>query len=568
MEIIRTGKVYDVCVIGSGAAGGAAAKVLSEGGLNVVMLEAGPMVHPFTDYKEHVWSYELAHRGAGIGGAGYEDFGRTEFMAPNGSWTIEGEPYIKAPGSNFKWFRSRIVGGRTNHWGRIALRFAEVDFKARSHDGRGDDWPITYQDLEPYYDKVDRFIGVFGSKEGIPSAPDGIFQPPPKPRCSDLLVKRACDKLGILCVPARKAILTQPLNGRPPCHYCDQCGRGCKTASNFSSSQVLSPPAMATGRFTLITGAMAREIVLNDQGKAAGVNYIDKATRSDQQVRARAVVVAGSSCESARLLLNSKSRLFPQGLANSSGVVGRYLMDSVGSNGSGYIPALEKMPPHNHDGVGGMHLYIPWWKFDRKNEFLRGYHIEFGGGRHMPAVGMFNGVNHQYEGYGLSLKQRCKQKYGAFIHLSGRGEMIPNPETYCEIDPNALDEWGIPVLRFHFKWGDNEVKMAHDMQETFRAIVESVGGTYLTHTDTGGDLPYGIKVGGEIIHESGVVRMGNDPKTSALNPFCQAHDVKNLFVTDAACFVTDPDKNPTISILALSWRASEYLLDEAKKGNV
>ncbi len=568
MEIIRTGKVYDVCVIGSGAAGGAAAKVLSEGGLNVVMLEAGPMVHPYTDYKEHVWPYELAHRGAGIGGAGYEDFGRTEFMAPNGSWTIEGEPYTKAAGSNFLWFRSRIVGGRTNHWGRIALRFAEVDFKARSHDGRGDDWPITYQDLEPYYDKVDRYIGVFGSKEGIPSAPDGIFLPPPKPRCSDLLVKRACDKLGILCVPARKAILTQPLNGRPPCHYCDQCGRGCRTASNFSSSQVLIPPALATGRFTLITGAMAREIVLNDQGKAEGVSYIDKATRTDQQVRARAVVVAGSSCESARLLLNSKSRLFPQGLANSSGVVGRYLMDSVGSNGSGYIPALEKMPPHNHDGVGGMHLYIPWWKYDRKNDFLRGYHIEFGGGRHMPGVGMFNGVNHQYEGYGVSLKQRCKQNYGAFIHLSGRGEMISNPDTYCEIDPSAVDEWGIPVLRFHFKWGDNEIKMARDMQQTFRAIVESVGGTYLTHSEATGDFPYGIKVGGEIIHESGVVRMGNDPKTSALNSFCQAHDVKNLFVTDAACFVTDPDKNPTISILALSWRASEYLLDEAKKGNI
>ncbi len=568
MEIIRTGKVYDVCIIGSGAAGGAAAKVLTEGGLNAVMLEAGPMLHPNTDYKEHVWPYELAHRGAGIGGEGYEDFGRTEFMAPNGSWTIEGEPYTRAPGSKFMWFRSRIVGGRTNHWGRIALRFAEVDFKARSHDGRGDDWPITYQDLEPWYDKVDRYIGVFGSKEGIPSAPDGIFQPPPKPRCSDLLVKRACDKLGILCVPARKAILTQPLNGRPPCHYCDQCGRGCKTASNFSSSQVLIPPAMATGRLTMITGAMAREIVLNDQGKAAGVNYIDKATRTDRQVRARAVIVAGSSCESARLLLNSKSRWFPQGVANSSGVVGRYLMDSVGSNGSGYIPALEKMPPHNHDGVGGMHLYIPWWKFDRKNEFLRGYHIEFGGGRHMPGVGMFNGVNHRHEGYGLSLKQRCKQKYGAFIGLSGRGEMIPNPDTYCEIDPNTVDEWGIPVLRFHFKWGENEIKMANDMQETFRAIVESVGGTYLTETESTGDRPHGLSMGGEIIHESGVVRMGNDPGTSALNSFCQAHDVKNLFVTDAACFVTDPDKNPTLSILALSWRASEYLLDEAKKGNI
>jgi len=568
LEIIRSGKVYDVCIIGSGAAGGAAAKVLTEGGLSVVMLEAGPMLHPETDFKEHVWPYELTHRGAGIGGAAFTDFSQNQLMAPNGFWQIEGEPYTEAPGSKFMWFRSRIVGGRTNHWGRIALRFAEVDFRARSIDGRGDDWPLSYQDLAPYYDKVESYIGVYGSKENIPSAPDGIFQPPPKPRCSDLVVKRACDKLGILCVPGREAILTQSVNGRPPCHYCDQCGRGCKTGSNFSSSQVLIPPAMATGRLTLVTNAMAREILVNDQGKAAAVSYIDKTARREQQVRARTVVVAGSSCESARLLLNSRSPRFPQGLANSSGVVGRYLMDSVGTDGAGYIPALEKMPPHNHDGTGGLHLYIPWWKFDRKNQFLRGYHIEFGGGRTMPEGGRFHTVCRQYQGYGLDLKRRCKQTYGAFIGLAGRGEMIPNENTYCDIDPAIVDEWGIPVLRFHFQWGDNEIRMAHDMQQTFRAIVEAAGGTYLTEAPSTGEFPYGIAVGGEIIHETGTVRMGKDPKTSALNQFCQAHDVKNLFVTDGACFVTNPDKNPTLSILALSWRASEYLLAEAKKGNV
>ena len=568
LEVVRTGKVYDVCVIGSGAAGGAAAKVLTEGGLHVVLLEAGPMIHPATDYREHVWPYELAHRGAGIGGAGLHDYAQTEFLAPNGYWNIEGEPYTKAPGSEFMWFRSRIVGGRTNHWGRIALRFAEADFRARSSDGRGDDWPLTYRDIAPYYDKVERYIGVFGSRENIPSAPDGIFLPPPKPRCSDLLVKRACDKLGILCVPSRMAILTQSLNGRPPCHYCDQCGRGCKTASNFSSSQVLIPPAMATGRLTLVTGAMAREILVNDEAKATGVSYVEKTTRRNLQVRARAVVVAGSSCESARLLLNSRSPRFPLGLANSSGVVGRYLMDSANSSGSGYVPALEKMPPHNHDGVGAMHLYIPWWKFDRKNEFLRGYHIEFGGGRSMPAAGQFHGICHQHEGYGLGLKQRCKEKYGAFIHLAARGEMIPNENSYCEIDPNVVDEWGIPVLRFHFQWGENEIRMARDMQETFRAIVEAAGGTYQTEAETTGEFPYGLLAGGQVIHETGTVRMGKDPRTSALNQFCQAHDVKNLFVTDGACFVTNPDKNPTLSILAISWRASEYLLDEARKGNI
>jgi choline dehydrogenase-like flavoprotein len=569
-QVSRSPKVYDVCIVGSGAAGGTAAKILTEGGLNVVMLEAGPALNPMEDFKEHVWPYELPHRGAGVGGNALKPGNsmENEFIAPTGAWTIEGEPYTSAPGSNFRWFRSRIVGGRTNHWGRIALRFAPVDFRVKTHDGLGDDWPISYDDVAPYYDKVESYIGVFGSKENIASAPDGVFQPPPKPRCNEILVKKACVRLGILCIPSRLAILTQPLNGRPACHYCGQCGRGCMLGSNFSSSQVMIPPALKTGRLTLVTHAMAREILVGKDGKAEGVSYIDQQTRSEKRIHARAVMVAASACESARLLLNSRSTLFPNGLANSSGVVGRYLTDSVGSDGGGYFPQMEKVPPHNHDGVGGMHLYVPWWKFDRQNEFPRGYHIEMWGGRGMPGIGMFHETCDEEEGYGVSLKQTCRKKYGTHIGFSGRGEMIPNEDTYCEIDPHTVDQWGIPVLRFHFKWGDSEIKMAKDMQETFRAMVETAGGTYTTKTKPDGDNPYGIADGGVIIHEVGTVRMGADPKTSALNGYCQAHDVKNLFVTDGASFVTNSDKNPTLTIMALSWRASEYLLDEAKKGNL
>jgi choline dehydrogenase-like flavoprotein len=565
-QVTRSTKTYDVCIIGSGAGGGTAAKILTEGGLNVVMLEAGPPVNPEKDYKEHVWPYQLPHRGAGVGGKALENF--SEFLAPNGSWEIQGEPYTVATGSRFRWFRSRIVGGRTNHWGRIALRFAPVDFRSRSTDGMGDDWPISYEEVAPYYDKIESYIGVFGTKEGVSSAPDGVFLPPPKPRCTETIVKKACDKLNITCIPSRLAVITQAHNGRPACHYCGQCGRGCISASNFSSSQVMIPPAQKTGRLTLITGAMAREILVSKDGKAEAVSYIEKATRTEKKINARAFVVAASACESARLLLNSKSTLFPDGLANSSGVVGRYLTDSVGSSGGGFFPQLLKMPAHNHDGVGGMHMYMPWWKFDRKNEFLRGYHIEFGGGRDMPGVGEFGGVCEEYEGYGSVLKQKCKSMYGTFIGFAGRGEMIPNEHSYCEIDPDTLDEWGIPVLRFHWQWSDNEIKMARDMQETFRAIVEAAGGTYYARVSPDGPNPYGIQDGGVIIHELGVVRMGNSPKTSALNGFCQAHDVKNLFVTDAAPFVSNPDKNPTLTIMALSWRASEHLLDEAKKGNL
>jgi len=569
-QVIRSPKVYDVCIIGSGAAGGAAAKVLTEGGVSVVMLEAGPPLEPARDFKEHVWPYDLPHRGGGVGGKlrGEE---ADEFMAPNGAWEIEGEPYLSAPGSTFRWFRSRIVGGRTNHWGRVALRFSPQNFKPRSADGMGDDWPITYEELAPYYDKVESYIGVFGTKENIPSSPDGVFLPPPKPRCTETILKKACDKLNILCVPARMAILTRPLNGRPACHYCGQCTRGCKSASNFSSSQVLIPPALATGRLTLITNAMAREIAVGKDGKAESVSYIDRTTRTEKRVHARSFIVAASTCESARLLLNSRSTLFPQGLANSSGVVGRNLMDSVGSWGSGYFPQLEKMPPHNHDGSGGNylpHVYMPWWKFDRKNDFLRGYHIEPGGGRFMPVVQQFDDVCDRVEGYGTSLKENCRRSYGTTIGMEALGEMIPNEHTYCELDSSAVDEWGIPVLRFHWQAGQNEMKMAKDMQQTFRAIVEAGGGTYSTEVTIDGPGAYGLYDGGTAIHESGTVRMGNNPSTSALNKYCQAHDVKNLFVTDAAAFVTSPDKNPTLSILALSWRASEYLLQQAKKGDL
>jgi choline dehydrogenase-like flavoprotein len=577
-QVTRSPKVYDVCIVGSGAGGGTAAKVLTEGGLNVVMLEAGPLLNPAKDYKEHVWPYQLPHRGADIGGRARHEL-NGEFLAPNGFWEIDGEPYTTAPGSSFRWFRSRIEGGRTNHYGRISLRMSPRDMTGRTHDGLGDDWPITYEELSPYYDKAESFIGVFGTRENLADAPDGIFLPPPKPRCTETIVKKACDHLGVTCIPARMAMITRSVNGRAPCHYCGQCGRGCISASNFSSSQVMIPPAHKTGRFTMIPNAMAREVIMGKDGKAQAISYIDKTTKTEQRVHARAFVLAASACETARLLLNSRSTLFPDGAANSSGSVGRYLTDSVGTSVTGYFPQLADVAPHNHDGIGGMHMYMPWWRGDKQNDFPRGYHIEFGGGRHMPTVGAYDGVCARQEGYGSTLKKYVKSNYGNTIGFSGRGEMIANPDTYCEIDPVVVDKWGIPVLRFHFKWSEHELKMAKDMRATFAQIIEAGGGTVvdpLRRADTGvknaGTQPKGddtgISIGGEIIHELGTVRMGDDPKTSALNKYCQAHDVKNLFVGDGACFVTGPDKNPTLTITALSWRTSEHLMDLAKKGEI
>jgi choline dehydrogenase-like flavoprotein len=325
---------------------------------------------------------------------------------------------------------------------------------------------------------------------------------------------------------------------------------------------------MKTGRLTVFTSAMARELVADSAGRITAVSYVDKTTRTEKQVRCRAVVVAASACESARLLLNSKSPRFSNGLANSSGVVGRNLTDSVGYGLTGLIPALAGLPRHNSDGIGGMHVYVPWWLHDRKDkDFPRGYHIEISGGFGMPQLGSFHGVCGREQGYGRALKEKIREEYGATVSLAGRGEMIPNAESWCEADPDRVDRFGIPILRFHFRWSDSEIRQAKHMGETFTRIFETLGGRVLGQANPEREAS-GISTGGTIIHEAGTVRMGNDPKTSALNRYSQAHEVKNLFVADAAPFVSQPDKNVTLSIVAFAWRAAEYLAEEMRKGNV
>jgi choline dehydrogenase-like flavoprotein len=573
MQIIRGRKLFDVCIIGSGAGGGMAAKVLTEAGADVVMLEAGPMWDPVRDSKMFAWNYDTPRRGGAIP---ERQFG--EFDAALGGWTLEGEPYTSAPGSTFDWFRSRMLGGRTNHWGRISLRFGPDDFRRKSLDGLGDDWPITYDDIKPYYDEVDKLIGIFGTNLPMPNEPDGIFLPPPQPRCYELLIKQASDKLNIPCVPSRLSILTRPLNGRPACHYCGQCGRGCATHSNFSSPSVLIPPALATGKLQIVANAMARELTTDETGLATGVAYIDKTSMRENHVRARIVVVAASACESARLLLNSKSAKFPHGLGNSSGVVGKYLTDSTGTGVTGFIPRMMDPIPHNEDGVGGAHLYMPWWLDNKKLDFPRGYHIEIGGGIRMPGAGFIGNI-HTYTGteasgtpisfggYGEKLKQDYRRLYGATVSFAGRGEMVPNKDSYLELDPRVVDKYGIPVLRFHFKWSDYERKQSKHMQETFRAIIHEMGGTPMSAMPSEAN-DYGLAPGGRIIHELGVTRMGNDPSTSVLNKNCQAHDARNVFVADGGPFVSQADKNCTWTILALAMRTSHFIADERKKGTI
>jgi len=567
MPQVKGPKSYDVIVVGSGAGGGIAAHVLTLAGAKVCMLEAGAWYDTAKDSDMFKWNYNAPHHAAGTRAKPFGYYDATLV----GGWQVPGEPYTTAPGSEFMWYRARMLGGRTNHYGRISLRMGPYDFKPYSRDGKGFDWPISYDDLAPYYDKAEELIGVFGSQEGLENTPDGKFQPAPAPRAHEKVIQKVCDQLKIPCIPSRLAILTKPLNGRAACHYCAECGRACAVHANFSSPSVHINPAMKTGNLEVRTGAMVREVVVGPDGLAKGVSYIDKKTRGEVTVNARVIVLAASCCETARIMLNSKSTVFPNGVANGTGLVGKYIMDTVGSSVGGYLPVLEDLPPANDDGVGGMHLYMPWWLYQQqkagKMPFSRGYHIEIGGGRGMPGAGIFGGSHTLLGGgYGKDLKRDLRKIYGASVNFAGRGEMIPNEDSYCDLDPNVVDQWGIPVLRFHFKWSDDEINQAKHMQQTFKEIITAAGGKV---TFTSGDSARGgIARPGEIIHEVGATKMGDSAKTSVLNQWCQAWDCKNLFITDGAPFASNADKNPTLSITALGWRTCDFIADQMKKRNL
>ncbi|MFN5363612.1 MAG: GMC family oxidoreductase N-terminal domain-containing protein, partial [Bacteroidota bacterium] len=434
-QIKKEVKKYDAVIVGSGAGGGMAAYVLAKAGLKVCLIEAGPNYDPAIHSSQMKNPWESPRRGASTK---FRPFG--DFDGCFWGWQIDGEPYTMKEGSDkFDWWRARMVGGRTNHWGRISLRFGPKDFKRRSIDGLGDDWPIGYEDVKPYYDKIDQLIGVFGSNEGLPNDPDGIFLPPPKPRLHELMIKKTATGMGIPVIPSRLSILTKPINNeRGACFYCAQCNRSCKVYGDFSSSSVLVKPAVMTGNIDLITDAMAREVITNSEGLATGVSFIKKTDGVEYQVSGRVVILAASTCETARLLLNSKSARHPNGLANDSNVVGKYLHDSTGAAIGGVLPQLFGRKRYNEDGVGGMHVYTPWWLDNKKLDFPRGYHIEYWGGMSQPAYGFgfgMQGLNGKYQingktkpagGYGASLKEDVRFFYGAGVGMAGRGEAVPD----------------------------------------------------------------------------------------------------------------------------------------------
>jgi choline dehydrogenase-like flavoprotein len=599
VPVISPGEVkatYDVIVVGSGAAGGQTAYTLTMEGAKVLMLEAGRYYDPVTETPMFQTNGQAPLRGSGTPDKpfGFHD------ATVDGGWQVPGEPYTQSsddPEKQFEWWRARMLGGRTNHWGRISLRNGPYDFKPRSRDGLGFDWPFGYDDIAPYYDKVEMLIGVYGNNDGFENTPDspaGILQPPPAARASEQYAAKHMRALGVPVLAIHRAVLTQrqdpeilpkkihphnpkaqrvlakAMSERAACFWATPCGRGCAIRANYQSTTVHLPPALGTGNLDIVANAMVREVTLDAKGRADGVVYIDKKTGTECRAKARVVVLAASGMETVRILLNSKSASFPQGLANSSGLVGRYIMDTVGASRSGQIPALEGLPPHNEDGAGGGHVYSPWWLYKEAEKlgFARGYHIEFGGGRGMPGMWTGAGLERFTRGsYGRKLKEDARRYFGTFMYYAGRGEMIPNEGSFCELDPVVKDKYGIPVLRFTWQWSEHELRQARHMETTFDAIIEAMGGKVLGKERKYSDRP-GISKGGEIIHEVGGAIMGTDPRKSVTNQWCQTWDVPNLYLTDGAPFVGNADKNPTLTIMALAWRASDHILEEMKKGSL
>ncbi|MBV8896725.1 MAG: GMC family oxidoreductase [Acidobacteriaceae bacterium] len=547
---------YDVAIVGSGACGGWACMALAQSGFKVALLEAGSHIDPVKEFR-HRWPYELDFRGKGQPGFLAKNFaGANEF---NYRIMIDDRenPYTTAAGKPFHWRRSRVLGGRTLHWSRASDRFSDYEFKAASRDGYGESWPVSYADVAPYYDRVERFIGVSAAAAKLPQFPDGVFLAAMPLNCAESIFQSACRKIGFPATPRRVAQLTRMWHNRPPCHYCGNCVNGCDVGAMFNTVVSTLPPAMKTGNVTLLCDSVVSHVLMDQENRTRGIRYIERYSQKEVEIGARLVVLAGSSLENTRLLLNSQTG----GLANGSGALGQYLMDQVAGAGiTGFLPQLKNASIRNDDGKSGG-LYIP--NFTNigvragSGKFIRGYAMSAtGGAMGVPAFAS------SVAGFGSDYKKRVKTLYPAWaqVWMSG-GEMLARKENFVELDPHVRDKWGIPALKINCTHCDNDLRLYDDFfaraQELFHAA----------HGEIDQAQP-GIAIPGSLIHEVGTTRMGDDAKTSVLNSFCQAHDVENLFVFGGGCFVTTGDKHPTLTMMALTARGCDRIIEMAHKGEV
>ena len=574
---------WDVIVVGSGAAGGMAAFQLATAGIKVLVLEAGRMLDHRREYRTMEWPYASGRRSRlppderAIAVAEYNfldrPYGDNASLAQHRkvasyaansftrNWVVD-EKEHPTTGTPYSWVRARVLGGKTNFWGRGALRYGPLQFQAASRDGFDVDWPISYEDVSPYYDKVDVLLGCSGTKEGLVQVPDGIFQRPIKLNCVEVHFKRALAKMGRHYIPGRAGVTTDGLLNskyRTRCLGRGRCGRGCDIGAAFHSPTALIYPARDTGNLTVRPYSIVSEVILDEAaGRAAGVRVIDANTREVMDFKARVVVLGAGTLDSTRILLNSRSARHPQGMGNSSGRLGCHLSEHImGPRGSGFIPARIGTEPTLDDGRP-VSPYIPRFRnvTDKHPDYIRGYHFQGGGGCYE-----YPGMAHDLPGFGKAFKSSVRKYYPAMISIGGFGEVLPRKENRVFLDAEVKDAWGIPVLRFDYRFGDNELKMVRDMADAAEEMLRAAGAEAIKIERD--PLPPGWS-----IHEIGTARMGDDPKASVTDRFCRLHDVPNVYLADAAPFVSGGTQNTTWSILAMCWRTMDYLKERMRAGDV
>jgi choline dehydrogenase-like flavoprotein len=585
-EEVDLKKTYDAVVVGSGAAGGMAAHVLTSKGMKVLMLEAGKKLPIEKELRSMEWPYDHPRRGDAPPGWHALSFNEYTVRQPPyannsafkhvysyvGGWG--GSDYVKNilvdekdhpyTGTSYAWVRARALGGKTNIWGRLALRLSDYDFKAKSHDGYGEDWPIEYKDIAPYYDRVDRYLGISGHKENLPHLPDSLFQRPVKLNRAEVMLREKLKSMGRVVTPYRAGVTTDGVKHnkyRSKCYGRGACNRrpgGCDIHAAFDSPTGLIYPSMDTGNLTLRTNSTAREILVDkNTGRARGVAFVDSVTKQSYEAKAKVVIVAASTLESARLLLLSQSPQHPNGIGNSSGHVGHNFCEHVmGPGMTGLVKELVGKKHTIEDGRPGG-FYIPRFRnlSESQGSFIRGYGYEGNSGQSMFPW------HTDRPGFGAQYKKDIRDHAGAFINVGAFGEVLPRYENQVSIDPDVKDAWGIPVLRFQYKFSDNEHKMGEDMVTSAKEMFDAAGIEII-------GVDRELLTEGWSIHELGTARMGNDPKTSVLNQFQQSHDVRNLFVVDGSSHVSASCQNPTWTIMSLAWRSCDYLADEFKKAQL
>ncbi len=546
-NVQRSAEVHEVIVIGSGAAGGMAAWNLTRQGVNVLMLDAGTRFRR-TQFWSHVKPWEAREKAA---------LGQ---RPPQFYVDTKEQPYLTDEKNPFELVRVWGRGGKTNVWGRVSLRYSDVDFEGPAKDGWEIPWPIRYKDIAPYYDRVEQLIGVCGGDDDQDSLPGSKYHlPAPAPRCGERMIMRAAKQAGVSVVAGRRAVLTKEHNGRPKCHFCGACGKGCDIGAFFNSSDYLIEPAFKTGRLKVLDNAVVARVLVGDDGLANGVQYFDRTTREERRIYAKRVIVAASCIDSTRILLNSKSARYPNGIGNSSDVIGHYLTEQIRFHMYGFAPELIGTKAQNDDGIGGEHIYLPRYNHrGAKRDYLRGFGSQFWNTGAQP--GLFWAK--QMPGYGADFKKRVKDCFPALMAMHPYGEVLPYRHNRVRVDGTPNDQYGVPIAKLEYRTGENEQRMLKEMYDMAESIFRAAKAEMLPFTRGA------IDSYGSAIHEHGTCRMGDDPKRSALNKFNQMHDVKNVFVMDGSSFTTASEKNPTLTILALAWRASDYLAAEMKRGNV